>query len=581
MRLFMEKNLQGDLLYQKIVVFGALLTAGLVYFSDILNCWFFYDDPAAMVFSMETVKDIFLVHNYSYAFYTPLVAFSFKPDVLLFGMNPLPYHIHNVIVLVLVAFAVYSILRLYTDRITAFAAALVALLSAPSLVCIVWITLRQYLYSMLFALAAIYLFLKYKPNLKGNTLLVFAIAVLAELSFMGKEQYMVLPFVLFILSQGTLRQKISATFPYFLVLGMHFLLRWSVLGSAGGYLGMHYDPMAYIKTTYESFLTASRILFGTPWVLIPIAIPFLLGIKRVSLLLLLWLTSLSISFLAMSFYPSADTYRYWFIPVVLFSFLIGFGAGLVKKFWARALLLGVVLLLFLNNSLQINRELKGFFREQTLIAQRISDAMIDSGYRDSLILLPDNRYIRESSYVLYMSRAYARISNAEIFATFYPIELVAYYPEITGDFGAVYELRGNDLTGLTDSAGALISNFRASVSQEKPEIKLFTNPQEIGIGLKCRSGRAINVYSIRRIGHQYYGMKDTIPYMEYINLKPFMRDAVVQVLPIQDLMYKEKTWYVKGEIIPENTLLLAGSCVDTGGQNTRLSDIISIPNPKR
>jgi hypothetical protein len=577
----MGKNHHGDLLYQKIVVFGAFLLTGLWYFSDILNYWFFYDDPAAMVFSRETVKDILLIHNYSYAFYTPLVAFSFKPDVLLFGMNPLPYHIHNVIVLVLVAFAIYSILRLYTDRITAFTAAFIVLLSAPSLVCIVWITLRQYLYSMLFALAAIYLFLKYKPTLKGNTLLVLAIIVLSELSFMGKEQYMVLPFVLFVLSEGNIRQRASATFPYFLLLGVHFVLRWYILGSAGGYLGLHYDPKAYIKTTYESFLTASNILFGTPWMLIPLAVPFLLRLKRAILLVLLWLTSLSISFLAMFFYPAADTYRYWFIPVILFSFILGFGASVIRNVRARMVFLVVAFVLFLNNTLQINRELKVFFKEQTLIAKKISEAIVEGKYRESLVLLPDNQYIRESSYILYISKMYAGISNAENFATFYPIELIAFYPHITGDFMRVYELRGKDLTDITDALGVMTAKFHASVSQEGPEIKLFRSPQEIGIDLKCSSGTAINVYSIRRIGRQYFGMKDILPYMEHINLQPFMKDELVELLPNHDLSYQGKTWYLGGDPIAENALLLIGSCVDDEGKNTRLSDIISIPNPKR
>jgi G3E family GTPase len=48
---------------------------------------------------------------------------------------------------------------------------------------------------MLFSLIAIYLFCQHQPDIKKSPLIVVLIAMLTELSFLGKEQFMALPFV--------------------------------------------------------------------------------------------------------------------------------------------------------------------------------------------------------------------------------------------------------------------------------------------------------------------------------------------------------------------------------------------------
>lgn len=586
----MSKNLLGVKLLlakirqnnevDKIFIPVFLFTIAFLYFYNVLHLWFFCDDPASIVYSAENLYEILFVNRYSYAFYTPLLPLSFKPDVALFGMNPFYYHLHNVIVLALIASMVYLILRRYADRASSIVAAGIILLSAPSLVCIIWITLRQYLYSMLFALIALHLFLKYKPDLKNNKMVVFLIALLSELSFMGKEQYMTLPFIFFLLSGGGLRKRINRTFAYFLVLIAHFLLRWHVLGNMGGYLGIYYDPKLYLITVFGSILTASKVLFGFSGIVILVAIPFMLRPKKFILSCIVWLLSLSISFVSMYYYPTADTYRYWFIPVVLFSFAIGSGSSLLKNRKLKVFYLILITALFLNHSLRINEELKSQFRKETAVAKRISESMIDSRYRNSVILFPDNKYIIESGYQYNMAKAYLDILGIATFPSLYPLELIAFYPEILQNAKAVYKLQSDVLVDVTGSVGKDLDLFSGSLVSEKPEIRLFKSGSTVEISLKCKGGKGITGYTIKRFNDKYYITRHVLPYLERINLKPFITSTAVDALPVENLSYRNRAWYLGTMPIKNNTAVITVSCTDQGARNTRLSDILYVLNPK-
>jgi len=568
-------------LLERLFVIVMLFLLAIFYYYDILNSWFFYDDPSAIAASTGSVREIFIENSYSYAFYTPLVALSFKPDAMIFGMNPLPYRIHNVIVLVVIAFMVYLISRRYTDRLSSLLSALIVLFSTPSLVCIFWITLRQYLYSMLFALMAIYLYLKYKPELRQDIFIIAIILISCELSFMGKEQFMTLPFVLFALSEGSFKQRIYKTYPYFLLLIGHFLFRWHILGGMGGYVGVSYQARVYLKTIAESILIASKVMFGFSWVIIISALPFFLKPKRIILSILIWLVALSVSFLQMSFYPSADTYRYWFIPVILFSFFITFNVSLIKGSLPKTLYFLIILSLFLNQSLKTNKDLKIFFRKESLTAQKVSESMLDNRYHNTLFLFPDSRYIVESSYIYSMAEAYLKVSGVKSFAAFYPVELLAFFPEIIRDFENIYEIKEKDAVDISSSVEKRINSFKATVSDEKPESKLFRDEKRIEISLKCRSAKSITVYSLRRLTNEYYIKKAILPYLDRINLAPYVRNKEAEVIPIEKLSYNNKIWHLDDRPIKEDTLLIIAFCIDNHGRYTLPSDVLYIHKPRR
>jgi hypothetical protein len=427
---------------------------------------------------------------------------------------------------------------------------------------------------------AIYIFLKHKPDLRQNKFIILIILILSELSFMGKEQYMTLPLVLFLLSEGNLKERLYKTYPYFFLFMAHFLLRWYVVGNIGGYIGVSYQAKVYLKTTFESILTASKVVFGFSWVVIITALPFFLKPRRIILSFLVWLAALSVSFLAMFSYPSADTYRHWLIPVILFSFFIAFNAALIKNTLLKTLYFLIIFTLFLNQSLITNKDLKTFFKKESLIAQRVSESMFDKRYQNALFLFPDDRYIAESSYIYHIARAYYKVSRAESFATFYPVELLAFFPEMMRDYENIYEIKGNEVVDISSSVEERINRFKAAVSDDKPEAKLFRDDKKSEISLKCKFGKMIVAYSLREFTNKYYATKDILPYIERINLGPFTRSKDFELVPIEKLSYRKKIWYLGERPIAEGTLSITASCGDVHGKYTLLSDVLYIPKPR-
>lgn len=558
---------------ENITIIGILATCAFYYYRDVFDFWFVSDDAAAMVSSLASLKDIFFNRIFSSFFYTPLVALSFKPDVILFGINPYPYHVHNTIVLILISFMTYKTLRLYADRISSFIPSIIVLLSTPSLICLLWITLRQYLYAMLFALLSVYLFLKYKPSLKSTPFIVLVIVFLSELSFMGKEQYMTLPFVLFILCEGTMTQRFSKTYPYFVLLAAHFFLRLYVLEGVGGYIGFRYNPVVYAKTIYESVLTESRILFGYEWFSIIVILPLLLRPRKIFLSVLLWLSSLSISFLVMSYYPQADTYRYWFIATVLFSFLVGFNMNFIRNISLKLLYGLSIIIFFFVHSFVTNKDIKEFVRKESLMAGKVTKIMFDDKYSNSLVLFPDSAWLANSNYIKHMSEAYAKIDNIWAFPPFIPLELLSFYPEIIGDFTDIYEIKEDRIENISESIEERIYLFRHSLSSEKPGINIFKKNSFVELSLGCSDASGIIGLEIKINGGQTSVYKYAAPYMERINLN-FMKVKEAEILPIEKLSYHDRTWYFEGRPITHDTSFIILMCINTQNKYTHLSDVI-------
>ncbi|OGW43033.1 MAG: hypothetical protein A2Y66_01450 [Nitrospirae bacterium RBG_13_41_22] len=566
-----------------LIVITLFIITALLYYHDTFNYWFIIDDAAAILRSADPLKEILFANIYSYAFYTPLVALSFKPDVSFFGLNPVPYHVHNTLTLVFIAFMIYQILRLYTDRISSSVAAVVVLFSTPSLVCLLWIVLRQYLCAMLFSLISIYLFLKYKPDLKNNKFIVMIILILSELSFMGKEQYMTLPLVLFILSDGGLKDRIYKTYPYFILLTGHFLLRMYVLGGLGGYLGgnyLNYSPVVYIKTVFESIFAESKVLFGYEWFVILIVLPFLLRPQKIVLSALLWTASLLISFFAMSAYPYADTYRYWFISTVMISVMTGFAVNAVKRKIIKTIFFSAILLAFFVNTLNINKDVKIIFHEKSTVAKSVSKALVDSKYLNAVIIFPDDIFLVASQYIEYMVAIYHSLYKIKSHTTFLPFEFIVFYPEIIEDYERVYEIKSNSIIDITDSIDAKIKVFKDILLDERPAVGLIKSKNKAELVLKCESGKAIIAYSISwKYGRLFYG--ETIgPYLEKIDLVPFFRTKDIDIIPVENIKYHDKTWHIDKRSLQDGETLVTISCFTQENKVTTLSDMIYIRKQK-
>ncbi len=575
MKKYLLRIIQKFYRYEQLIVLMLLVIIAFLYYRDIFSFWFVSDDAAAMVSSTETLRKIFFDHIFSHYFYTPLVALSFKPDVMIFGINPFPFHIHNTIILILIAFMVYRILREYTDTISSVVPALIVLLSLPSLICLLWITLRQYLYGMLFALFSIFLFLKYQPDIKKNRLVLIIILIFTELSFMGKEQFMTLPFVLFMLAKGGFKERLYKTLPYFLLFAGHFILRFRVLRGLGGYLGVEYDPIVYMKTTYESIFTASKVLFGYPWIVLLAGVPLLLKIRSLFLSISIWLTSLMVSFLVMYQYPQVDMYRYWLIPAVLFSFWVGFNSNAIKSIFLKISYSSIILALFLMHSLALGNEIKGIAGKEMLMAERTTRALFDQKYREAIILFPESNWMASSTFIEHISTAYQKIHGIKAYSPFYPLELLSFYPKILNDFRDIYEIKEGEVLNISDSIHGKIEHFDTSVSDEKPHISLLKQNNIVNMNVKCASAQGITGFKVRNLEGRPYTTKYIAPYIESVNLTNAFDVKDAEVLPRGSLSYDKGKWLIDGMPLSENYSFLILTCVNNKGAYTQLSDIIS------
>lgn len=561
--------------YKNLIVIVLFAAIGFIYYRDIFNNWFIIDDPAAILYSSENLKDIFFSNSYSYAFYTPLVALSFMPDVNLFGLNPVPYHIHNLVILILISFMVYKTLRLYVNPLESLIAGLFVLLSTPALMCQLWIVLRQYLYPMLFSLIAIYIFLRYEPDLKKNKPLVFLIVFLNELSFMGKEQFMTLPFVLFVIAKGTIKERFLKTYPYFLIFIFHFLLRMYVLGGIGGYLGgeyLSYNLIDYIKILIYSPLITSKILFGNYWLFFLFFIPFAIRPKKAFLSILIWLSALLVSFLGMGSEPQADTYRYWFIPVVVFSFFIAFSPQEFKKNYIRFAFCSLALILFLINTYSVNKDLKILEKKNSVVSEIVSKALIDKNYKNSLVLYPDEISLLTSGYIKNMQSIYGQIFGLKIFPHFIPFEILAFYPKIIKDYEGVYEIKDQRMIEVPQ-INEKIEKFKDNLSKKEFKIDLKKEKENrYTLISKCTEGKAIIAFFISYKNNLLDYSLAVGPYIEKIDLTPFLKGNKIIPIKTKDIDYTNRQWIIEGKVLATKEEIVMFCCFTGEQKFTNLSE---------
>lgn len=129
------------------------------------------------------------------SYYRPLTSLSFWLDRRLWGLNPLPYHLHNLLLNVLATALVFLVLNLLLAS-PAFAAlgSLLFALRPMHAEPIAWISGRTDLLMSVLVLAAFYLFLRSESRLRNarRQLSVFGVAAFT-LALLAKETAVVFP----------------------------------------------------------------------------------------------------------------------------------------------------------------------------------------------------------------------------------------------------------------------------------------------------------------------------------------------------------------------------------------------------
>ncbi len=556
------------------------------YYKEIFDNWFILDDIVAIFHSTASLKEIIFENKLSNLFYTPLVVLSMKPDFLMFKLNPLPYHVQNFIILILVAFMFYKILRLYANTINSLVSAAFILFSLPSLVMVSWIVLRLYLYPTLFSLIIIYVFIKYRPNIRDNKLITVGLLVLTELCFLGKEQFMTLPFVLLILASGNLKKRVTDTFLFFILLVFHFLFRLYILKGFGGYIGMTFDLKTYIITILKSLFFASRIVYGYELLFLIIIAPLLISsLRKFFKVFLVWVLALGIQFLTMTGYPDILSLRYWLVPSLLICLIFSLGAEVIKNNILKASYILLISGFFLLNTLNKNAEIKSYLKKESLFYELASKAMVNEKYSNGIILIFEDKLLEKSAYLKIIDAIYSEKLGIKTYPIFIPADFILFYPQfITTNHKGIYEMRQNVISDIMTTVKEKLEKYKINFLSFTSALELSTKLIEGQVvKIKCNTpSNGIIFYVItKRIdknkNERLFYDRIKLPYAEEINLKSLTKLKHAEIVKKERIFFDgKKLWQVNNkELEPfPSEALTAFSCVTVDNKITFPSDFI-------
>ncbi|HOY31757.1 MAG TPA: tetratricopeptide repeat protein [Bacteroidales bacterium] len=179
-------------------IYAVLVITALIYIRALSNGFCSFDDddyvfknPDIRNFSFEGLKQI--LTSYYVGHYHPLTMLTYFFEYKLFGLNPMPYHLFNVILHLANTFLVYKLAeKLSGNRFTAIFAAALFALHPMHVESVAWVSERKDVLYALFYFAALIIYINYvNHGLKLNHYLVCLL--LFVLSLLSKSVALTLP----------------------------------------------------------------------------------------------------------------------------------------------------------------------------------------------------------------------------------------------------------------------------------------------------------------------------------------------------------------------------------------------------
>ena len=199
---------------------GMLAAAAFLLYRKSLRLYWTYDSPLLLHRAVERDWnwEVFIPDTLQYLF-TPLLALTDEAFLALFGLEPWRWYLAQLVIVALVAIALFAVLRLYVATPAAASGALLFLLGPPVATAASSLYLVHYFEAILFgALAALCFVLALRRgSLVFSTL--SALCYLAAIS--GKEIAVPLPLVLFLLPEGNWRKRARHLIGHAAALGLY------------------------------------------------------------------------------------------------------------------------------------------------------------------------------------------------------------------------------------------------------------------------------------------------------------------------------------------------------------------------
>jgi hypothetical protein len=303
-----------------------------------------WDDPAILLHIHKfSIFDDFgkpeIWQQFSPANLTPWLSLSFEVDLILFGLRPELFYLHQLVSLALVSIALYLCLTLWVTKRLAFVGALFFSLSTPALLVAQQLMTRHYIEGAVFCLLSLYCFVLFLRTSKSYLLLCSGLFYM--LAVTAKEIYVPLLILYLFLPEGLVRKRVKATIPFALIALVYVVWRGYMLNSlAGGYTSASdYLNIQFLGQVASTFLQFPRFLFGSlSWLVSLLYLilvvtyfvfcnPRMLTSAVVLALCLLPLVPL------VQFPGIAIADRYLFLVALIFSFSVAFYSERISTFF--------------------------------------------------------------------------------------------------------------------------------------------------------------------------------------------------------------------------------------------------------
>jgi Tfp pilus assembly protein PilF len=174
-----------------------IIMAGLVVYGNSLSGKFIYDDKT-LVTNNVFIKDwsyfprLFQGAGISHNFYRPLQMLTYMIDYFLWGLDPLGYHISNIILHVLAALSLFWLIYLlFANKILSFFTSLLFIVHPVHVEAVTYISGRADPLGFIFAVLCLSFYVKY-TNIKSAKALI-TVGLLYVLAIFAKESFLIIP----------------------------------------------------------------------------------------------------------------------------------------------------------------------------------------------------------------------------------------------------------------------------------------------------------------------------------------------------------------------------------------------------
>ncbi len=348
----MQKIIKRDVFWA-IILFLCLLMLSFRF----LFLWFITDDTSCIYASTKDPLKLFFDRDtyllFNKMFYSPLLPLSFKLDFMLFRLNPVGYHIHNLLAAFLTGLMSYRVYRLYLPRFESWIGTFLFVLSYPVITNIGWITRKHYIWGTFFTLLSFYLFKK--SEFKKGIYLFLLSNIFYLIALLFKEAFALLPAVIFVLADGRLKDKVLKSTPYLLILCAYLMLRFYIIGGLGGYIGVKiaHSMSDLIKNNIAQLNLFSSTIWGLKILfIIPVLLALFVLNIRVALAVIVIFLITTAPFLFLKTPAIADNYYTFYfpskfmLPMIIFSGALSVLLQGSKTIKTKIPAFAIVLLLF-------------------------------------------------------------------------------------------------------------------------------------------------------------------------------------------------------------------------------------------